>query len=89
MASAAPSRLSLPEISAAMVSDKVANIAATGATQVVSGDIGYVMKYLGRHEEGQDPVKGRHIAEFGVSASAEAGAAVGIPAVCPAPRYWK
>ena len=54
----------LPEISAAMVSDKVANIAATGATQVVSGDMGCMMNISGAMKKAKTPVKGRHIAEF-------------------------
>jgi L-lactate dehydrogenase complex protein LldE len=54
----------LPEISAAMVTDKVSNIAATGATEVVSGDMGCMMNISGAMKKADTPVKGRHIAEF-------------------------
>jgi L-lactate dehydrogenase complex protein LldE len=53
-----------PEISAAMVEDKVADIEGTGAKAVVSGDCGCLMNITGALEAGKKPVQGRHIAEF-------------------------
>ena len=53
-----------PEISAAMVEDKVADIEGTGAKAVVSGDCGCLMNINGALEAGGKPVKGKHIAEF-------------------------
>ena len=53
-----------PEISAAMVEDKVADIEGTGARAVVSGDCGCLMNINGALEAGKKPVQGKHIAEF-------------------------
>ncbi|HYG90179.1 MAG TPA: (Fe-S)-binding protein [Azospirillum sp.] len=53
-----------PEISAAMVEDKVADIEGTGAKAVVSGDCGCLMNINGALDAGRKPVKGKHIAEF-------------------------
>ncbi|HYD65274.1 (Fe-S)-binding protein [Azospirillum sp.] len=53
-----------PEISAAMVEDKVADIEGTGAGAVVSGDCGCLMNINGALEAGKKPVRGKHIAEF-------------------------
>jgi len=53
-----------PEISAAMVADKVADIEGTGAKAVVSGDCGCLMNITGALEAGAKPVRGQHIAEF-------------------------
>ncbi len=53
-----------PEISAAMVTDKVASIEATGATQVVSGDCGCLMNIGGAIEKAAKRLRPRHIAEF-------------------------
>jgi L-lactate dehydrogenase complex protein LldE len=52
------------EISAAMVTDKVASIAETGATSVVSGDCGCLMNITGAAEKSKKGFTGRHIAEF-------------------------
>lgn len=54
----------MPEVSTAIVSDKIANIAATGAEQVVSGDMGCMMNISTAMQKAEIPVKGRHIAEF-------------------------
>lgn len=54
----------LPEISAAMVGDKVADIAATGASEVVSGDCGCLLNISGAMSKAGTPVRSRHIAEF-------------------------
>ena len=53
-----------PEISAAMVEDKVADIADTGAKAVVSGDCGCLLNINGALDAGTTSVKGKHIAEF-------------------------
>ena len=53
-----------PEISAAMVADKVESIQRTGATQVVSGDCGCLMNITGAAEKSRKPVTGQHIAAF-------------------------
>ncbi|HYH23154.1 MAG TPA: (Fe-S)-binding protein [Azospirillum sp.] len=53
-----------PEISAAMVEDKVADIEGTGARAVVSGDCGCLMNITGALQAGGKPVQGKHIAEF-------------------------
>lgn len=52
------------EISAAMVTDKVASIAETGAAQVISGDCGCLMNITGAAEKAKTGFTGRHIAEF-------------------------
>jgi L-lactate dehydrogenase complex protein LldE len=54
----------LPEISAAMVADKVADITATGASEVVSGDCGCLLNISGAMSKAGKPVRARHIAEF-------------------------
>jgi L-lactate dehydrogenase complex protein LldE len=52
-----------PEISTRMVSDKVADIMATGADTLLAGDLGCLLNMAGRlHREGV-PVKVRHVAE--------------------------
>ncbi|SIO26845.1 (Fe-S)-binding protein [Halodesulfovibrio marinisediminis] len=53
-----------PEISGAMVSDKVADVVATGASVVLSGDCGCLMNITGHMEKENIRVKGQHIAEF-------------------------
>ncbi len=53
-----------PEISAAMVADKIADIAATGAGEVLSGDCGCLMNINGAMAHRKIPITGRHIAEF-------------------------
>ncbi|MBP2228438.1 L-lactate dehydrogenase complex protein LldE [Azospirillum agricola] len=53
-----------PEISAAMVGDKVADIEQTGARRVVSGDCGCLLNINGALEGGRKPVQGQHIAQF-------------------------
>ena len=53
-----------PEISAAMVADKVATIAATGASRVVSGDCGCLMNIGGALDKAGTPVRVQHLAEF-------------------------
>ncbi len=52
-----------PEISTRMVSDKTADIAATGADTVLAGDLGCLMNMAGRLSREGRPIKARHIAE--------------------------
>jgi L-lactate dehydrogenase complex protein LldE len=54
----------LPEISGAMVADKVADITATGAAEVLSGDCGCLLNISGAMAKSGTPVRARHIAEF-------------------------
>ncbi|MGE0085012.1 MAG: (Fe-S)-binding protein [Desulfococcaceae bacterium] len=53
-----------PEISAAMVKDKIADIQQTGASKVLSGDCGCLMNITGAMGHEQIQIKGQHIAEF-------------------------
>ncbi len=53
-----------PEISSAMVIDKVAALEETGAPEVLSGDCGCLMNINGALEKAKKPIRGRHIAEF-------------------------
>jgi L-lactate dehydrogenase complex protein LldE len=52
-----------PDISDKMVSDKEADIAATGAEAVLAGDLGCLLNIAGKlHRQGR-PVEARHVAE--------------------------
>ena len=51
-------------ISAAMVKDKVADIARTGASTVLAGDCGCLMNITGAAEHAGVDVAGKHLAEF-------------------------
>ncbi|MDH5396186.1 MAG: (Fe-S)-binding protein [Gammaproteobacteria bacterium] len=53
-----------PEISEQMVNDKVANIEATGADMLVSGDMGCLLNIAGRLKRLNNPIKIFHIAEL-------------------------
>ena len=53
-----------PEISAAMVADKVADIRRTGAAAVIGGDCGCLMNITGAMQHQQVPITGHHIAQF-------------------------
>jgi len=53
-----------PEISAAMVEDKAADVAATGAGEVLSGDCGCLLNIGGKLARTGSAVRARHIAEF-------------------------
>jgi len=53
-----------PEISAAMVADKVAALEETGTARVVSGDCGCLMNITGAMARSGSPMGGQHIAEF-------------------------
>jgi L-lactate dehydrogenase complex protein LldE len=52
-----------PEISDKMVGDKIADIAATGAEAVLSGDLGCLMNIAGKLSRQGRAVEVRHIAE--------------------------
>jgi L-lactate dehydrogenase complex protein LldE len=52
-----------PEISTRMVSDKVADIEATGADLVLAGDLGCLMNIAGRLKRQGSRVEARHVAE--------------------------
>ncbi|ABC22214.1 (Fe-S)-binding protein [Rhodospirillum rubrum] len=53
-----------PEISAAMVADKIDDLSKSGASEVLSGDCGCLMNIKGALEKAGRPQKARHIAEF-------------------------
>lgn len=53
-----------PEISAAMVKDKVEAIHNSGASQVIAGDCGCLLNINGAMEFRNLSVRGRHIADF-------------------------
>jgi L-lactate dehydrogenase complex protein LldE len=52
-----------PDISNAMVSDKTAAIAATGAELLLAGDLGCLMNMAGKLQREGKPIKVRHVAE--------------------------
>ena len=64
-----------PEISTRMVSDKAADIVATGADTVLAGDMGCLLNIAGRLKREGSPVRVRHIAEV------LAGMADAVPAI--------
>ncbi|MFO7497228.1 MAG: (Fe-S)-binding protein [Desulfobacterales bacterium] len=53
-----------PEISAAMVADKAADIRNTGAATVLGGDCGCLMNISGALQHQRVPITGQHIAQF-------------------------
>jgi L-lactate dehydrogenase complex protein LldE len=52
-----------PEISNAMVSEKSADIAATGADTLLAGDLGCLMNMAGKLQREGSAVRVRHVAE--------------------------
>jgi L-lactate dehydrogenase complex protein LldE len=52
-----------PEISGKMASDKIADIAATGADCVLTGDLGCLLQIAGRLSRAGSPLAARHVAE--------------------------
>jgi L-lactate dehydrogenase complex protein LldE len=52
-----------PEISIAMVSNKVRDIAASGAETVLAGDLGCLLNIAGRLQREGRQIQVRHIAE--------------------------
>lgn len=67
-----------PEISTRMVSDKVTDIAATGAGTLLAGDLGCLLNMAGRLSREGHGVETRHVAE--VLAGMADGPAIGEPA---------
>jgi L-lactate dehydrogenase complex protein LldE len=53
-----------PDISGAMVSDKVVDIQQTAAARLLTGDCGCLMNISGAMEHQKIPIKGQHFAEF-------------------------
>ena len=53
-----------PDISGAMVGDKVADIQQTAAARLLAGDCGCLMNISGAMEYQKIPIKGQHFAEF-------------------------
>ncbi len=67
-----------PEISDKMVSDKAAEIAATGADAVLAGDLGCLLNIAGKLTRLGSPVEARHIAEI-LAGMADEIPAIGAP----------
>jgi L-lactate dehydrogenase complex protein LldE len=67
-----------PEISNKMVTDKAADIAATGARAVLAGDLGSLLNIAGKLSRLGIPVEARHVAE--VLAGMTDTPAIGAPA---------
>ncbi|MFV0422775.1 (Fe-S)-binding protein [Oleidesulfovibrio sp.] len=53
-----------PELSGAMVQDKIDDILKTGASRVITGDCGCMMNIVGAMEKKNMDIKGQHLAEF-------------------------
>lgn len=53
-----------PHLSGAMVQDKIADIAQTGAERVITGDGGCLLNITGAMEKATMPVSGQHLAQF-------------------------
>lgn len=53
-----------PEISGAMVADKIEDIVQTGASRILAGDCGCLMNISGAMEYQNVSLKGQHFAEF-------------------------
>ncbi len=53
-----------PQISDKMVTDKAAEIAATGAEMVLAGDLGCLLNIAGKLSRRGDPIEVRHVAEI-------------------------
>lgn len=60
-----------PEISTRMVSDKAADIVATGADTLLAGDLGCLLNMAGRLSREGHPVRVRHVAEVLAGMTAE------------------
>lgn len=67
-----------PDISNAMVGEKTADIAATGADTLLAGDLGCLLNMAGKLQREGRPIKVRHVAE--VLAGMGDKAAIGLPA---------
>ena len=53
-----------PDISNRMVSDKIANIQATGADLLLAGDLGCLLNMAGKLKRLDSPIQVRHVAEI-------------------------
>jgi len=67
-----------PDISNAIVAKKAANVAATGASLLLAGDLGCLMNMAGKLSRDGTPVEARHVAE--VLAGMTQEPAIGRPA---------
>jgi L-lactate dehydrogenase complex protein LldE len=67
----------MPEISAKMADDKLADIERSGASEVVAGDLGCLLALAGRARRRQLPLRFRHVAE--VLAGEPLAAPIGEP----------
>ena len=67
-----------PEISDKMVTDKAADIAATGAEAVLAGDLGCLLNIAGKLSRLGHKVETRHVAEV-LAGMADAAPAIGEP----------
>ena len=67
-----------PDISNAMLDDKIADIAETGADTLLAGDLGCLLNMAGKLQREGRPVKVRHIAEVVAGMADEP--AIGEPA---------
>jgi L-lactate dehydrogenase complex protein LldE len=69
-----------PEISTRMVTDKVRDIAATGADTLLAGDLGCLLNMAGRIRREGLPIRVRHVAEVLADRTREAPAIGEAPA---------
>ena len=67
-----------PEISGKMASDKIADIAATGADCVLAGDLGCLLQMAGKLSRAGSKVETRHVAEV-LAGMTESVAPIGAP----------
>jgi len=67
-----------PEISGKMASDKIADIAATGADCVLAGDLGCLLQIAGRLSRAGSTIDTRHIAEV-LAGMTETVPPIGVP----------
>jgi L-lactate dehydrogenase complex protein LldE len=68
-----------PEISDKMVTDKAADIAATGAEAVLAGDLGCLLNIAGKLSRRGSPIEVRHVAEVLADMAGDTPA-IGMPA---------
>ncbi len=71
-----------PEISDKMVSDKVADIAATGADTLLCGDMGCLLNMAGKLARLGKAVRVRHVAEV-LAGMTDTAPPLGMPALAP------
>ncbi|HYU14259.1 MAG TPA: (Fe-S)-binding protein, partial [Stellaceae bacterium] len=67
-----------PEISDKMVTDKAADIAASGAEAVLAGDLGCLLNIAGKLARRGSPIEIRHVAEV-LAGMADEVPAIGMP----------